>query len=548
MWVLPEKLRAVLLAGALLACACSPGMQPLVPSFPRASWSVEPGVNLPPLAAGEHVFQRRVLGNGLRAVAARDDEEGISVFMVVAAGKRQETKTTTGLAHLTEHAMYTGTQQLGADEHEETVTGWGGSSNAFTREDYTLFYDHGLPAKRLRKILAMEADRLQNLRLEEATVLAERERLRAEEEATWQPSQVLTELMEEAVYRVHPYRVGVMESDGHTLAPSLRVSEVRSFYERYYQPESAAVVVAGQIDPAKALDEIEYAFGGLSKGPARASLPEEPEITEPRSVRLPSTLARDRLEWVWLIPAMGNPDRVALRVLGRIFARRTLGDGTFLSVSLGDRVDKDLFRIAAAGPNAEADLAEALTTLLAGPLDESEIADVKRLIGDRFRRQKLRSRPYFSLAGAFGVAEVLGHAEDLAAFETALENLTAEEVLRVARHRLDPRKRVSVLFTGTGAALAPFPDDDHALLRAAVEAVQAGNYDWAIAAFSEALIRNPSKMNQVITLGDRGQTYLKVRNFNAAIADFERALELYDYPDLHDLLDEARARKAGLLF
>ena len=94
-------------------------------------------------------------------------------------------------------------------------------------------------------------------------------------------------------------------------------------------------------------------------------------------------------------------------------------------------------------------------------------------------------------------------------------------VLRVARHRLDPRKRVSVLFTGTGAALAPFPDDDHALLRAAVEAVQAGNYDWAIAAFSEALIRNPSEMNQVISLGDRGRTYLNVRKFNAAIADFE---------------------------
>jgi len=546
MWGLPNHLGIVLLSGALLSCACSSGWAPLAASFPRASWSTEPGVDLAPLAVGEHVFQRRALSNGLRAVAVRDEDEGVSVFLVVAAGKRQETLATTGLAHLTEHAMYTGTARLDPGEHDARVTKWGGSSNAFTREDYTLFYDHGLPAKRLRKVLTMEADRLRNLSLEKEAVLFERERLRVEEESTWQPSQVLTELLEEAVFQVHPYRVGVMGSDGHTLAPELGVSEIRTFYERYYQPDSVVVVVAGSIDPAKVLDEIEYAFGGLPSGPLRERLPEEPEITEPRSVRIPSTLPRDRLEWVWLIPAMGHPDRAALGVFGRILARRTIHDGTSLSVSLGDRVDKDLFRVAAAGPRAEADLAAALAALLAGQLEEAEVEDVKRLIRNWFRGQKLRSRPYFSLAGAFGVAEALGHAEDLAAFEATLEGLTSEDVLRVARDRLDPSKRVSVLFAGTGAELAPLPEDDHALQRAAVEAVQAGNYDWAIAAFTEALIRDPSKMNQVIMLGDRGQTYLKQRDFNAAIADFERALELFEYPDLRDLLDEARARRAGI--
>ncbi|MBW1686180.1 MAG: YqgE/AlgH family protein [Deltaproteobacteria bacterium] len=509
--------------------------------------SVPPSTALPSIQVGEHVFERRLLGNGLRAVAARDADEGVSVFVIVAAGKRHETPETTGLAHLTEHAMYTGTAKTGPDEHDRLIEQMGGSSNAFTREDYTLFYDHEIPLEKLDEVLAMEADRLRHLSFDEQAVLLERERLRIEEEKTWQPSQVLTELLEAEVFQRHPYGAGIIDEHGHTLAPGLDPSQIREFYDRHYHPRSVAVVVAGAIEPSRALDAIERAFGALPAGPPPVPLPEEPEISEPRSVSIPTELRRDRLEWVWLVPALGHPDRPALDLLARLLSRRTTKAGGPIFASMGARVDKDLFRLAATGPSASADLEAVLNSLYAGEIEAAEIEEVKGLLGKTFRTRPLRGRPYFALAASFGTCEVLGHAEEMATYEAAIARLGADEVLRVARQYLSPDKRVSILFVGTGAELEPLPDDRTELQRAAVEAAQAGDLDRAIAAYDKLLAGDQSKMGEVIALADRGKLRMQQRDYDAAIQDLERALEIVDYPDLRNLLDEARALEAGVV-
>lgn len=480
-------------------------------------------------------------------MAARDEGEGISVFVIVAAGKRQETPRTTGLAHLTEHAMYTGTAKNGPGEHDRRILEMGGKSNAFTREDYTLFYDHEVPAEELAEVLAMEADRLRNLSFDPRAVDEERERLWEEETKTWQPSRHLTERLEAAVFRRHPYGAGVMDDEGHTLASALGIGDIREFYDRNYHPHSVAVVVAGEVEPARALDAVQKAFGLLPPGPPRESPPEEPEIVEPRSLSLPSSLPRDRVEWVWLVPAMGHRDRPALDVTARLLSRRTTESGAPLFVSMGGRVDKDLFRIAVVGPNAARDLEGVLGDLLEGRFDASEFKEVKRLALGAREGQSLRARPYFALAATFGVYEVLGHTDVLVHYRSALERLTLEEVLRVARARLDPRQRVEVRFVGTGVAFEPLPEDESELHRAADEATQAGDLDWAVAAYTKLLSLELNKMNQVIALASRGKVRMQQREYRAAISDFERALELIDYPDLHDLLDEARALEAGEL-
>ena len=120
-------------------------------------------------------------------------------------------------------------------------------------------------------------------------------------------------------------------------------------------------------------------------------------------------------------------------------------------------------------------------------------------------------------------------------------------MLRVARTHLDPQRRVVVRFAGTGAPLEPLPDDRIELHRVADEATQAGDLDRAVAAFTKLLSLDPTKMGEVIALASRGKVRLKQREYRAAIEDFERALELIDYPDLHNLLDEARALEAGEL-
>jgi zinc protease len=494
---------------------------------------------------GEHVFHRRLLANGLRAVAVHDEGEGVSVFMVIAAGKRQESASTTGLAHLTEHAMYTGTPTTGVGEHDRRVLEMGGQSNAFTREDYTLYYDHEVPAAELDTVLAMEADRLRNLSFNPSAIYEERERLREEESKTWQPSQQLTERLEAAVFRRHPYGAGIMDEDGHTLASVLGIWDIREFYDRYYHPDATAVVVVGNIEPQRALDAIQRAFGALPSGPAREPVPEEPEITEPRSVTLPSDLPRDRVEWVWLTPAMEHPDRPALAVLARLLPRQTTESGAPFFVSMGDRLDKDLFRLAVVGPDAARDLDRILGDLLAHPVEASKLEEIKKLEIESAVDPPLRARPYFSLAGTFGVYEALGHVDSLADYPNAVERLTPEELLRVARTYLDPDRRVVVRFEGTGVEFQPLPEDPSELLRAADEATQAGDLEWAVAAYSKLLTMEPSKMTQVIALASRGKLQMQQGAYDAAISDFERALELIDYPDLHTLLDEARARKAG---
>ncbi len=537
------------LLGLLTSCSSAVTSAPdsAADLAPEAAQGLPSVASLPSIQVGEHVFERRLLGNGLRAVAARDTDEGVSVFVIVAAGKRHETPNTTGLAHLTEHAMYTGTAKTGPGEHDRLIEQMGGKSNAFTREDYTLFYDHEVPLEELDAVLAMEADRLRHLSFDEQAVLLERERLRVEEEKTWQPSQVLSERLEAAVFQRHPYGAGILDEKGHTLAPGLDPSQIREFYDRHYHPRFVAVVVAGAIEPSRALDAIEHAFGALPAGPPPVPLPEEPEISEPRSVSIPTELARDRLECVWLVPAEGHPDRPALDLIARLLSRRTTRAGAPIFASMGGRVDKDLFRLAATGPSAATDLEAVMNSLYANEIEAAEVEAVKSLLAKAFRTRPLRGRPYFSLAAAFGAYEVLGHAEEMASYESAITQLGAGEALRVAHQYLSDDKRVSVRFVGTGATMAPLPEDLSELQRAAVEATQAGNLDRAIAAYDKLLAGDPSKMGQVISLADRGKLQMQQRDYSAAILDFERALEIIDYPDLRALLDEARALEAGVL-
>jgi predicted Zn-dependent peptidase len=502
---------------------------------------------LRPLSFGGYVFHRRQLANGLHAVSARDEGEGVSVFVIIAAGKREETPRTTGLAHLTEHAMYTGTAKTGPGEHDRRIREMAGRSNAFTRDDYTLFYDHEFPADRLDEVLAMEADRLRNLSFEPDALYEERARLRAEEARTWRPSERLTEDLEAAVFRRHPYAAGVLDENGRTLASVLGIWDVREFYDRYYHPNAVAVVVAGDVEPERALEAVQRTFGPLPAGPPREAPPEEPDVVEPRSLILPSSLPQDRVEWVWLVPAMGDPDRPALHVLARLLSRRATESGAALFANMGGRVDKELFRLAVVGPEAEDDLDRILSDLLAGRIDARELEEVKRLEVRAHMDRSLRARPYFSLAASFGVYEALGHTEVLIDYASAVEQLTLDGVLRVARLHLDSRRRIEVRFEGTGGELEPLPEDPGELQRAADEATQAGDLDRAVAAYTKLLSLETGKMNRVIALASRGEVRMQQREYGDAIRDFERALELVDYPKLRDLLDEARALEAGVL-
>jgi zinc protease len=496
--------------------------------------------DLPQLKVGEHTFHRRQLENGLRAVAVRDTGERVSIFMVVNAGKRHETPMTTGLAHLTEHAMYAGTAKTPLGKHDRMVHAMGGESNAFTREDYTLFYDHSIPSAQLGRVLAMEADRLRGLTLEKKPVFFERERLRREEARTWNPKDARRELLESLFFQVHNYGAGVVTNKGHTKAPGLDIPTIRKFYDRYYQPNRTAVVVLGNLDPKVALDAIAKAFGGLKRGPADEPLAVEPQLTKARKKVIKVDLARDRCNFVWLVPALGHPDRPALAVLARLLSRATSKDGSPIDAEMGTRVDQDLFQIAATGPGSREKLSRLAKKMRGDLFDATEVAEVVKLLAGKFTSLPLRSRPYFSLGGTFCVYEVLGHAEHVSKYGDAIRAVDSETVRAVAQRYLVPKRQLTLTFESTGVATKPLPTDLSQLSRAAQEAEAAGDLDRAILAYTRLLEAGPNKMFTMIYRADRGQLYVKKKDYDGAIRDYEAALRVMEYPAVRKLLDEAK--------
>ncbi|MDP6850382.1 MAG: insulinase family protein [Planctomycetota bacterium] len=502
---------------------------------------------LPDLIIGDHVFERRQLTNGLRALAIQDSGDTTTVFMAISAGTRNETPETTGLAHLTEHAMFAGTPTTGTDLHEKTIVDWGGESNAFTRDDYTMYYDHNFPPEKLSIVLDMEADRLRNLSLDEKPTLHERWRLKVEEEHSYQASEGRAQELENAVYRTHPYRHGLRDAKGHTKAIDLPVSEIRKFYDRHYQPNRVAIVVVGPHNPQSALDAVESAFSSIPRGEAAPQYL-EPKVLSPRSERLESELPRDRNLRVWITPPMGSAQRPALDVLASMLGREELPSGVPLSVGLGGRVGQDMFSFSWSSDEASsAQTEEEVRALVASYRNQTANTDcfseVKELLRTSYLNEPLRARPYFALAGTVAWHESYGLGNLIADYANAVDQVTPSDVWESAKSVLSDERCISVVFAGTGEAFAPLPNDPQGLRSAAAEAQETGDIDRALEAYGRLLEVMPDKMNTVINYAERGMLLMEVKNFDAAIADFEAALEVIDYPAVRELLEEAHARK-----
>lgn len=495
----------------------------------------------------------RRLDNGVRAFVVQDagaDADGLaSIFVVISAGNRDESEATTGLAHLTEHALYTGTPTTGTDEHDRIVQQeLDGESNASTRDDYTIYYDHRIPEASLARVLAMEADRMANISWIEPAVLHERDRLRIEELHTWNPAITREELLEHAVYQTEGYRWGRRDEQGHTKAPGLGMDVMRDFYEKWYRPENAAVVVVTPGDPVEALGQIEAAFAGW-QGKAGVDVPPratEPKPFGPRTRRFDSGLAQDRVEYCWVVPPRAHEDAVALAVLARVLDRMKTSEGEPFQVSYNERQGSSLFRIAANGPNATVELEALMERLREDGVNSEQVADAQREEADRYSSLPLRARPYFSLAAEVARFGVYGEHALVAHWTSSVQALDRDAVVSVARTHLNPKARVLVHFTAADDAEAAreLPTETAALAKFAQDAGEAGEYQLAVAAYTELLSRKPNKMNTVIYLATRGQLHMDKEDWDAAITDFEFALTVVDYPAVRDLLQEAKRRKS----
>ena len=229
--------------------------------------------------AGAQMFSpvTRTLANGLTVVVVENHRAPIASHMVwYRVGAADEPPGKSGIAHFLEHLMFKGTPDVPPGEFSKIIARHGGRDNAFTSSDYTAYYQD-IAADRLDLAMKLEADRMRHLTLDEDNVRSELEVVKEERRSRTDndPAALLRERLEALLYLNHPYRRPVIgwpdEIAGLTREDAL------AFYRRWYAPNNAVVVVAGDVAPDQVFALAEAHYGPL----APETLPPRHRAAEP---------------------------------------------------------------------------------------------------------------------------------------------------------------------------------------------------------------------------------------------------------------------------
>ncbi len=248
---------------------------------------------LTPLPAPAGPVHEFTLDNGMEVLVREDHRAPVVVSQVwYRVGASYEHGGVTGLSHMLEHMMFKGTERHGPGEFSRLVAAAGGEDNAFTSRDYTAYYQK-LAADRLELALRLEADRMRGLLLDpeefrrERSVVTEERRQRTEDN----PQSLAWEEFMAAAFRASPYRQPVIGWMGDI--QSYRVEDLRDWYRRWYAPNNAILVVAGDVDPERVHELARRHFGPIEPSPPAEAKPrpEPPQRGERRiTVRAPASL------------------------------------------------------------------------------------------------------------------------------------------------------------------------------------------------------------------------------------------------------------------
>ena len=229
-------------------------------------------------------FERHTLSNGLKVIVHHDDSTPmVTTNLLYDAGSRDEDPEATGFAHLFEHLMFEGSENVPVFDTPVMLAG--GENNAFTNNDITNYYIT-LPANNLEIALWLESDRMIGLDLSESRLATQKSVVTEEFRQRYlnQPYGDIFLLLRPLAYKVHPYMWAAIGKDiGHIeKADSKRV---RQFYHRHYSPSSAILSVAGDVKPDDVFRMAEKWFGDIPSSEKIARvLPEEPQQKEHREI------------------------------------------------------------------------------------------------------------------------------------------------------------------------------------------------------------------------------------------------------------------------
>ena len=250
------------------------------------------------------------LANGMRVIVKPDRRAPVVVVMVLyQVGSVDEVNGLTGVAHVLEHMMFKGTAATPAGEYSRAIAGAGGRDNAFTNNDFTGYFAV-LQKSRLELALRLEADRMVNLTLsgeefaKEIKVVMEERRLRTDD----RPRSLVYEQLMATALTAHPYRhpiIGWMSD-----LESLRVEDTRDFYQRWYTPNNATLVVVGDVEPDEVLALAGKYFGTIpSRGLPERKPQDEPSQLGAKRVTVKAPAELPYVLMAFRVPALRDPER-----------------------------------------------------------------------------------------------------------------------------------------------------------------------------------------------------------------------------------------------
>ena len=279
------------------------------------------GVLLAPVAhANPYETQ---LKNGLRVIVKEDHRAPTVVNMIwYRAGSMDEKDGYSGVAHALEHLMFKGTKKYKSGEFNRIVAAAGGNDNAFTSRDYTAYFQI-VPKRALPQMMALEADRMQNLAFSKAEfaseikVVMEERRMRTEDN----PHALVYEAMNAAAFKAHPYRrpvIGWMDD-----LENMTWQDAMTWYKDWYTPSNAYVVIVGDVNKDEVFRLAEKYYGSIKPHTLPVRKPqEEPEQKGIKrvTVKAPSTLPY--LAMAWKVPKLNDVEKdvdpYALEVLAAV--------------------------------------------------------------------------------------------------------------------------------------------------------------------------------------------------------------------------------------
>jgi zinc protease len=421
----------------------------------------------------EWKVSQETLQNGLMVVLLEDSRAPVVTVQVwYKVGSRNERLGRTGIAHLLEHLMFRGTAKYGQGEFSRLVQEKGGSHNAFTAEDQTVYFENAA-SPHLPLLLELEADRMANLTLDETSFSAERKivmeerRMRTADE----PAADLFEQVDAAAYTAHPYGwpiVGWMND-----LESMTLEDVKNFRQIYYAPNNAILVIAGAVTPETVMPKIKETFGTIPAGPTAPKVTAtEPSQRGERRVTLKRPASLPLYAAVYHVPNYKNEDSFPLSLLAVVLGG---GRSSRLQVNLVEdkqlalaadadydrtALDPSLFilsmRIAPEKhwQDAEHALAQEVEKLKTQVVSEKELERAKNLVESTFT-YGLDSIFYRALQ--LGQYMLLGDWTMIHKVIPGIRAVTAKDIQRVAQAYLREENRTVGVLIPEGAPLREAP-------------------------------------------------------------------------------------------